>query len=100
MYENVTLSQLRERLMDEWTKSKSNFILFRNRAVHKPAFDAAMAVILGGAGVSVEYQSAYLRTLSELDASVWRANAGLRPNENRGFFNAPYVDNYQTCIYT
>lgn len=64
-------------------------------------FDAVMAVILGGTGISKPEQRAYITTVfHKMDVSPWKANAGLKSNQvsgtnynQRGFFNYPDVSN-------
>lgn len=96
-----TIAQVRNALMLRWEADGAAFKALRDDC-GTYVFDAVMAVLLGGAGRSKPWQTAYLALIStHCEATPWKANAGLKANkadgfknyQQRGFFDFPSVNN-------
>ena len=96
----IKIIDVRGRIMNCWKQDIQTFRNLRDEC-GTYVFDAVMAVILGGTGVSKPEHSAYvLAVFHKKDVSSWKANAGLKSNNvtgtnysQRGFFNYPYMSN-------
>lgn len=97
----IKICDLREKLMKCWKQDTRTFKTLRDEC-GTYVFDAVMAVILGGTGTSKPEHKEYITAIfNKMDASSWKANAGLKANlatgynnyQQRGFFNYPVVDN-------
>ena len=96
----IKICDVREKLMECWKRDAQSFRNLRNEC-GTYVFDAVMAVLLGGTGISKPDQKGYIVTVfHKTDVSPWKANAGLKSNQvngsnysQRGFFNFPIVDN-------